>query len=102
MALSTDILNTPYLYLCQWRRRKILYWLCDWMPRNLDNRIEVLAPVYDKDVQADLKRIVCYGYRDTAKGRIVDGTGENRPWENRPSTLCKDFTPALAEAETAL
>ena len=73
----------------------------DWMPRNLDNRIEVLAPVYDKDVQADLKRIVCYGYRDTAKGRIVDGTGENRPWENRPSTLCKDFTPALAEAETA-
>ena len=73
----------------------------DWMPRNLDNRIEVLAPVYDKEIQADLKRIVCYGYRDTAKGRIVDGTGENRPWENRPSTLCKDFTPALAEAETA-
>lgn len=68
----------------------------DWMPRNLDNRIEVLAPVYDKEIQADLKRIVCYGYRDTAKGRIVDGTGENRP-----STLCKDFTPALAEAETA-
>ena len=73
----------------------------DWMPRNLDNRIEVLAPVYDKEIQADLKRIVCYGYRDTAKGRIVDGTGENRPWENRPSTLCKNFTPALAEAETA-
>ena len=73
----------------------------DWMPRNLDNRIEVLAPVYDKEIQADLKRIVCYGYRDTAKGRIVDGTGENRPWENQPSTLCKDFTPALAEAETA-
>lgn len=35
----------------------------DWMPRNLDNRIEVLAPVYDKEIQADLKRIVCYGYR---------------------------------------
>ena len=31
----------------------------DWMPRNLDNRIEVLAPVYDKEIQADLKRIVC-------------------------------------------
>ena len=46
------------------------------MPRNLDNRIEVAAPVYDKEIQADLKRIVCYGFRDTAKGRIVDGTGE--------------------------
>lgn len=49
----------------------------DWMPRNLDNRIEVLTPVYDKEIKADLKRIVCYGLRDTAKGRIVDGTGKN-------------------------
>lgn len=50
----------------------------DWMPRNLDNRIEVLAPVYDKEIQADLKRIVCYGLKDTAKGRIVDGSGANK------------------------
>lgn len=55
----------------------------DWMPRNLDNRIEVLTPVYDKEIQADLKQIVCYGLRDTAKGRIVDGTGENLPWKDR-------------------
>lgn len=54
----------------------------DWMPRNLDNRIEVLTPVYDKVIQAELKRVVCYGLRDTAKGRIVDGSGENKTWEN--------------------
>lgn len=53
----------------------------DWMPRNLDNRIEVLAPVYDKDIQADLKQVVCHGFRDTSKGRVVDGTGENHPQE---------------------
>lgn len=56
----------------------------DWMPRNLDNRIEVLAPVYDKDIQADLKQVVCHGFRDTSKGRMVDGTGENRPQEGVP------------------
>ncbi|WP_294477565.1 RNA degradosome polyphosphate kinase [uncultured Bacteroides sp.] len=56
----------------------------DWMPRNLDNRIEVLAPVYDKDIQADLKQVVCHGFRDTSKGRMVDGTGENRPQEGLP------------------
>ena len=33
----------------------------DWMPRNLDNRIEVLTPVYDKEIQTELKRIVEYG-----------------------------------------
>ena len=51
------------------------------MPRNLDNRIEVLTPVYDKVIQAELKRVVCYGLRDTAKGRIVDGSGDNKTWE---------------------
>lgn len=59
----------------------------DWMPRNLDNRIEVVAPVYDKEIQKDLKRIIEYGLRDTGKGRIVDGSGKNLPWrtvENKP------------------
>ena len=59
----------------------------DWMPRNLDYRIEVLAPVYDKEIQADLKRVVSYGLLDTAKGRIVDGSGENRPWVLPPCLL---------------
>lgn len=57
----------------------------DWMPRNLDNRIEVLAPVYDKEIQADLKRIVCYGFRDTVKGHVVDGGKGNKPWLFPPS-----------------
>ena len=26
----------------------------DWMPRNLDNRVEVIAPVYDPEIKADL------------------------------------------------
>ncbi len=49
----------------------------DWMPRNLINRIEVLAPVYDPEMQADLMRTVAYGMRDTMNGRVVDGKGTN-------------------------
>lgn len=52
----------------------------DWMPRNLDNRIEVVTPVYDEKIKEDLERVVDYGLRDTMQGRVVDGTGENRPW----------------------
>lgn len=51
----------------------------DWMPRNLDHRIEVLTPVYDPDIQADLRRVVEYGLKDTSQGRIVDGSGANLP-----------------------
>ncbi len=50
----------------------------DWMTRNLDQRIEVAIPVYDKTIQQELKTIVEYGLKDNVKARICDGTGENR------------------------
>ena len=50
----------------------------DWMPRNLVNRIEVLTPVYDEQLQHDLERTIDYGLRDTTNARIVDGRGGNQ------------------------
>lgn len=49
----------------------------DWMPRNLDNRVEVVMPVYDPEVKEEMKRIVDFGLRDTLQARIVDGEGKN-------------------------
>jgi polyphosphate kinase len=49
----------------------------DWMDRNLNNRVEVYAPVYDVELQQHLKTAVEYGLRDNVKARIVDGTGKN-------------------------
>lgn len=51
----------------------------DWMPRNLYNRIEVVTPVYDPDIQKELKRIVEYGMADNVKAVLVDGTGRYLP-----------------------
>ncbi len=56
----------------------------DWMPRNLVNRVEVLTPVYDEDLQRDLMRTVDYGLRDTTNGRVVDGCGKNMLQEGEP------------------
>lgn len=47
----------------------------DWMPRNLDHRIEVMAPVYDEDLQKDLLRTVDFGLNDTMNGRLITGFG---------------------------
>lgn len=49
----------------------------DWMPRNLDRRIEVATPVYDAEMKADLLRTIDFGLRDNVKARIVDGSGMN-------------------------
>ena len=59
---------------------KVYLGSADWMPRNLDNRIEVVTPVYDPAIKQEMKRIVEYALRDVRQGRVVDGTGRNLPW----------------------
>ncbi len=49
----------------------------DWMGRNLDNRIEVYAPIYDEDLKHQLKKVIEFGLKDNLKARIVDGSGKN-------------------------
>ncbi len=56
---------------------KIFIGSADWMPRNLDHRIEVITPIYDPALKGEMKRIVEYGLKDTLQGRIVDGRGSN-------------------------
>ncbi len=46
------------------RNYKVFIGSADWMPRNLDHRIEVYAPVYDADIKREAKLIVEYGLRD--------------------------------------
>jgi polyphosphate kinase len=49
----------------------------DWMPRNLDRRVEVVAPVHDVHLKRYLKEVVLAAYlRDNVKARLLqpDGT----------------------------
>lgn len=47
----------------------------DWMPRNLDRRIELLVPVEDKDNRDRLKSILQLYFRDTVKSRRLKPGG---------------------------
>lgn len=69
--------HSRILIFCNEGNPKYFIGSADWMPRNLLNRIEVMAPVYDEDMKKDLMRTVEYGLRDTTNGRVVDGSGEN-------------------------
>ena len=76
----------------------------DWMPRNLDHRVEVYTPVYDPRIQAQLKLIIEYGLADNVAARIVDGSGENRLYQNgqeafRSQEKLYAYYCAQAEAE---
>lgn len=69
--------HSRILIFCNGGKPRYFLGSADWMPRNLINRIEVMSPVYDADLQQDLLRTIEYGMQDTANGRIVDGFGTN-------------------------
>jgi len=43
----------------------------DWMPRNFDHRIEVVCPIFDKDIQQELWGVLHIQMRDNVKSRYL-------------------------------
>ena len=49
----------------------------DWMPRNLNRRIEIACPIYDDEIRAELKEMLTIQLRDNTKARILDAEQKN-------------------------
>ena len=49
----------------------------DWMVRNLDHRVEVACPIFDKEIQKELKDILNIQLSDNVKARILDNELSN-------------------------
>lgn len=49
----------------------------DWMPRNLNRRIEVACPVYNEEIKRELKEMLKIQLRDNTKSRILDNNLSN-------------------------
>lgn len=49
----------------------------DWMQRNLDRRIEVTTPIFDKKIQKIIKKMLKIQLSDNVKARIIDQNQEN-------------------------
>ena len=44
----------------------------DWMTRNLDRRVEVACPIYDKTIRQEIKDMIEIQQKDNVKARIID------------------------------
>lgn len=90
---------------CAAGENKMFIGSADWMSRNLNNRVEVVTPIYSPAIKQDLVTVIDYALRDTKQGRVVDGTDRNAPWtfegaipfrsqeelyKHYKSTLCQD------------
>ena len=70
--------HSRIFHFCANGRDKVFMGSADWMPRNLDTRVEVIAPVFDPDIKADMIRTIDYGLADNTHSHVADGTGANR------------------------
>jgi polyphosphate kinase len=50
----------------------------DWMVRNLDHRIEAACPIFEKEIQQELKHILQIQLSDNIKARILDNDLDNQ------------------------
>jgi polyphosphate kinase len=50
----------------------------DWMPRNLDHRVEIAFPLLDPALQEQVHSILAVQLADTVKARLLDADGRSR------------------------
>ena len=58
----------------------------DWMPRNLDKRVEILFPIEDENLQQDIKNILDIQLHDTVKAHILKPDGSYDKVDKRGKT----------------
>jgi len=62
-----------------------LYYIssADWMTRNLDRRIEVACPIYDKDIQKEIRDMIEIQLKDNVKSRIINEEQDNQYFDDK-------------------
>ena len=71
----------------------------DWMPRNLDRRVEIVFPVEDENIKKEILHVLDLEFRDNVKAHILqpDGTYEKQDKRgkmlvNSQMEFCKEAT----------
>jgi len=83
-VVGTFLEHSRIFYFANAGDEEVYIGSADWMARNLDRRVEVVAPVIDPNAKKYLKDIVLAAYlRDNVKARVMnsDGTYEPPPME---------------------
>ena len=72
----------------------------DWMPRNLDKRVEILFPVEDEAIQKRIKEMLMIQLEDDVKRRVLGADGIYYRVKNEKGLSSQDYfcTQAMEEA----
>ena len=80
------------------------YWLAsaDWMPRNLDHRVEIAFPVLDPRLQSEIREVLEMQLTDTVKAREIqiDGSSVRMRATEAPGIRSQERLYGLVAAES--
>ncbi len=71
----------------------------DWMPRNLDRRVEILFPVEDEEIQKNVCHILEVELKDNVKAHILTQDGSYEKIDKRGKTLVNSQDQFCKEAK---
>ncbi|MFC0605834.1 polyphosphate kinase 1 [Winogradskyella pulchriflava] len=78
ISIIDKFLEHTRLYIfCNNDNPKVYISSADWMTRNIDNRVEVSCPIYDKDIKQELQELYEICWNDNVKARIINETQDN-------------------------
>lgn len=64
--------HSRIFHFCNGGDEKMYISSADWMPRNLNRRIEVACPIYDPEIRSELKEMLNIQLKDNSKARMLD------------------------------
>jgi polyphosphate kinase len=70
--------HSRYYIFCNGGNEQIYISSADLMPRNLDHRIEVTCPVFDKVLKCEIRKIFDIQWSDNLKARVFDENQTNK------------------------
>jgi polyphosphate kinase len=73
----------------------------DWMPRNLDRRVEIVFPVLDESLKAKARHILEVELEDNVKARVMGPDGEYKKVDKRGKAIVNSQEQFCQEAQYA-
>ena len=71
----------------------------DWMPRNLDRRVEIVFPVEDEQIKNEIKHVLDLEFRDNVKAHLLKPDGTYEKQDKRGKVLVNSQMEFCDEAQ---
>lgn len=99
--------HSRIFWFCAEENNEVYMGSADWMPRNLDKRVEVVFPVIDEDLKKEVMHVLTTEFEDNVKAHILQPDGSYEKIDKRGKVqvnsqmqFCKEAWEKVPKAVT--